>query len=74
MIEFFFTVHPDGAIIADVNNPAVSTDLLKEILHWKVENCGDKDIITRLRQRTVPSGYQYTTWSPGTKLSLNNLS
>ena len=59
------TVNSDGTITVKVHNPAVSVDLLKEILCWKAERCTDKDVIARLRQRTVPSGYQYTTWYPG---------
>ena len=30
-----------------------------------MEGASDKDVITRLRQRTVPDGYSYHTWIPG---------
>ena len=57
--------NPDGSITALVKNDAVEPSLLKEILYWKVEHCTDQDVIARLRQRTVPAGYKYTTWQPG---------
>ena len=50
-------VNPDGSITAEVPNPAVSPELLKEILLLKVEHCTDSDIITHLRPKTVPEGY-----------------
>lgn len=56
-------MNSDGAITAEVDNPAVSLSLLKEILYWKAEHCSDKDVIARLRPRTVPTGYQYTNIS-----------
>ena len=62
---FCNAVNSDGAITAEVDNPAVTLSLLKEILYWKAEHCTDTDVIARLRPRTVPTGYQYTTWSPG---------
>ena len=39
------------------NNPAVSKELLEEILSWKIEGASNIDVITRLRQRTLPRGY-----------------
>lgn len=58
-------VNPDGSITAEIPNPAVSPELLREILLLKAEHCTDKDIITHLRPKTVPEGYEYTTWMPG---------
>ena len=60
-----FLVNPDESITALVVNDAVTPTLLKEILYWKAEHYTDKDVIARLRQRTVPKGYKYTTWRPG---------
>ena len=57
--------YPDGAVLAEIPNPAVCTDLLREILHLKAKGCADQDVITLLRPRTVPKGYVYTTWTPG---------
>jgi hypothetical protein len=46
-------------------NPAVGAALLKEILLWKLEGCSNDDVITRLRQRTVPEGYTIHPWIAG---------
>ena len=32
-----------------------------------------KDIIDRLRPRTVPPGYEFHTWIPGTHVLLNGI-
>ena len=56
---------PGGEVKAEVENPAVSSNLLKEILKWQGEGSTMKDTIVRLRQRTVPAGHEYHTWTPG---------
>ncbi len=43
-----------GEVVAQVPNIAVPMDLLKEIRDWMDE---ELDVVTRLRQRTVPCGY-----------------
>lgn len=50
---------------AQLPNPAVPAELISEIGSWIDENCSHVDIITRLRQRTVPEGYVVHTWIPG---------
>lgn len=50
---------------ACVHNQAVSTELLSEIAEWKAEKCTEEDIVTRLRARTVPVGYEPHTWVKG---------
>lgn len=55
----------DDTVTAELHNPAVSQALLKEIHHWKQEGCLDLDVITRLRQRTVPQGYKFHNWIAG---------
>ena len=60
-----FAVKEDGSIVAKKPNPAVPSDLLKEILSWKSEGASMLDVVTRLRQRTVPAGYTIHTWIPG---------
>ena len=62
----FVTAYADGLVIAEVPNPAVSVDILKDILLWKADGATFDDIIVRLRQRTVPSGYTYHTRVQGT--------
>ena len=57
-------VSEDGSICAKKANPAVTKELLLEIQAWKNEGAVDADIITRLRQRTVPNMYQHHTWTP----------
>ena len=51
--------------MAEIPNPAVSTELLREILFWQSEGATMNDIIVRLRQRTVPPGYTPHTYVPG---------
>ena len=55
----------DGKIVAELSNPAVEEDLLKEIWLMKVIGIPWEDIIQRLRTRTVPAGYTYCTWQKG---------
>ena len=61
------TVINDGQLQlkAKKENCAVSQQLLLEILTWRLEGSTDEDVIVRLRERTVPSGYRYHTWQPG---------
>ncbi len=61
----FTTVMPDCTVVASEPNPAVGAALLKEILLWKLEGCSNDDVITRLRQRTVPEGYTIHPWIAG---------
>lgn len=61
----FHTVCSDGSVIAVLQNPAVSEDLLKEILHWTKQGATATDIITQLRLRTAPSGYPIHIWHKG---------
>ena len=58
-------VTADGQIVAQRQNPAVSTELLTEILSWKNEGATETDIVCHLQQRTVPPGYCCHTWCPG---------
>lgn len=55
----------DGSVTADVSNPAVNQILLAEILQWREDGCTEPDVVDRLRRRTVPDGYPYETWQPG---------
>jgi hypothetical protein len=61
----YLTVSKDGSVCAKRMNPGVSEKLLREIHSWRREGASDKDVIIRLRQRTVPDGYSYHTWIPG---------
>lgn len=54
-----------GNITAKCPTPAVSCECLREILSWKLEGITDSDIISRLRARTVPSGYAIHPWKTG---------
>ena len=57
-----------GGITAEIPNPAVSGVILRDIQRSKEEKCSEEDIITRLRLRTIPAGYNYHTWHPGMQL------
>lgn len=48
-------------MVAATPNPAVSTELLLEIMHWQREGATINDVCARLRQRTVPPGYSFHT-------------
>lgn len=63
-------VNPDGSVTANLPNPAVPVDTLKEILQWRNGGAEEDDIIDRLRTRTVPEGYTPHPWSPGTVKSV----
>ena len=58
-------VGADGEVVAQVPNSAVCMDLLKEIRDWKAEKASELNVLTRLRQRTVPSGYTPHSWQAG---------
>lgn len=66
--HFCVTGLADGSVLATIVNPAVSTDLLHEIQHWQSEGATTDDVLARLRQRTVPTGYCVHTFVPGTVL------
>ena len=62
-------VTSDKLIVAEKPNPAISPVLLCEVLLWQaVQGLSWEDIISRLRSRTVPPGYPYHAWKPGTLL------
>lgn len=56
---------PDGTIQVQANFSVVPQCVLQNILVWMRQGLNWKDIIQRLRPKTVPSGYVYHTWSPG---------
>ena len=60
-----FLVAPDRTVKPLVPNSIVSSTLLLTILSWLMESCSMEDVIVRLRQRTVPSGYAIHSWIPG---------
>lgn len=64
-VSIFYLEKPDGTIEAVIQNPAVPSEVLSEILLWRSEGATDVDVITRLRQRTVPSGFETHTWTNG---------
>lgn len=58
-------VSPNGSIVAELENPAVSRELLQEILSWKIASATPADIIDRLRKRCVPAGFSPKPWIAG---------
>ena len=56
---------PNGDITAEIPSDAVSKSLLLEIEEWMKEGAKYDDIICRLRPKTVPPGYPYSTWISG---------
>ena len=55
----------DGTITAELSNAAVPQHVLREIFIWKQQEISMKDIVARLRPRTVPPGYSFHTWKAG---------
>ena len=55
----------DGTIVPETNDTVVPQCILKEILMLKEQGISMRDIVQRLRPRTVPAGYVYHTWTPG---------
>ena len=47
------------------SNPAIVTELLREIKKWYSEGATTDDIIERLRLQTVPPGYTFHSWTEG---------
>ena len=64
-VLFCYLVDESGSIRAMSENAAVQCLLLREIHEWKAEGASELDVITRLRQQTVPQGHNYHTWKPG---------
>ena len=62
---YYIAACPDGSVVAKVPNVAVSSKLLEEMLVWNKEGAAIDDVIIRLRQRTVPTGYAIHNWQPG---------
>ena len=55
------TALPNDSISAEVPNPAVSPEILKNILLWQRYGATMDDVLRRLRLHTVPTGYTPTT-------------
>ena len=60
-----FVVSVDGSTQASIPHYGVSESLLKEVAAWLEEGCTMKDVVVRLRQRTVPAGHSYHSWTVG---------
>lgn len=56
---------PDGSVVAECYNAAVTTSLLVEIQDWMCNGATMSDVIDRLRPRTVPTGYTPYSWHIG---------
>ena len=65
LCHYVHVVLPDGNIGAEHHNPAVPSDVLKEIWEWKQQGATLEDVIDRLRSRTVPPGYEPHPWTHG---------
>ena len=55
----------DGNVKAEIPNPAVDVDLLREVLSWKRGGASFDPIVEWLRICTVPSGYVPHNWIEG---------
>ena len=61
-----YTEQPDGSISAQLPNPAVTEEILRKIVQWNRSGLSNDGIINNLRKKTVPVGYNFHTWTPGT--------
>ena len=57
----------DGFVRAVAYNPAVPDSTLQDVWKWKREGLGDKDVIDRLRTRTIPAGFPLHKWKHDSK-------
>ena len=56
---------PDGTIQAELDTGCIPQSVLQEIWLLRRQEIDFKDIVERLRPRTVPTGYTYHNWTPG---------
>lgn len=61
----FLAVLADGQIVAERKNNTVPQSVLEDIQSWTADDLSFKDILGRLRLRTVPSGYVPKSWKNG---------
>ena len=61
----FITAHADGHVTAELPNPAVTEDVLRNVQLWKESGVSEDTILKNLRQKTVPSGYIPHNWILG---------
>lgn len=64
--HFIVGVLPNGTVTTKSDDHIVPQSVLRDISRWKTEGISMSDIVDRLRPRTVPSGYKFHTWTPGT--------
>lgn len=58
---------PDGGVVGEHPNPAVSPSILREITARLLQGATLEDAIDCLRSRTVPAGYKLHMWKPGSE-------
>ncbi len=64
--RYCFPVCANQLIVPEKPNSVVPPSLLCQVLLWRsVQSLSWDDIISRLRSRTVPSGYVYHAWKDG---------
>jgi len=63
--HFIIDILPNGTITTKSDDHIVPQSVLSDINIWITEGISMKDIIDRLRPRTVLSGYEFHTWTPG---------
>lgn len=61
----FLAVLTDGQIVAERKNDTVPQSVLEDIQLWTADNPSFKDILGRLRLRTLPGGYVPKSWKNG---------
>ena len=64
----------DRSVAAYLPNPAINTELLKEIQQWYDQGATVDDVIDRLRLKTVPPGYVTHSWIEGAVVRINCIS
>ena len=58
-----------GILWRKKTHPGVNAELLTEIFEWQEQGLDWKDILNRLRPRTVLPGYTYHPWKAGKPIS-----
>ena len=62
---------PDGSFVATNTKSVIGQEMLHQVYEWMSEGSSIKDVIVRLRQKTVPQGYSYHPWIAGIYIFLH---
>jgi len=65
LCKALIALSPDGTITTESGSDIIPPHVLRDICSWRMQGISMKDIVDRLRPRTVPSGYTFHVWKEG---------